>query len=183
MSRFLIASGAALALVLGSTAALAQENAPELARGLDAAKLTLEKAVTTAETASKGHALAAQTWMDGPNIAVKVLCISGETVFMVPIDHTGKAGEAKPATPEQEKAAKIVDAAGIHKAMTDNKIPLTKAIRAAEKESKGTATFSYASVRNGALNFHVVTVADGKAVHVTVNGKTGKATIGEKEPS
>ncbi|MBI4717622.1 MAG: hypothetical protein HY763_07445 [Planctomycetes bacterium] len=69
----------------------------DMQKKMEEGKVTLSSAITAAETACKGKAMAAVPHMDGGKVGVSVYCLAGEKLVVVEVDGTGKAGEAKDA--------------------------------------------------------------------------------------
>ncbi len=84
---------AALALVVIPVYAIADAaGAKALVAAMDAGKVTLASAITAAETASKGKAVAAIAEMQGDKLHVDVYVSAGDKLQRVEVDATGKAG-------------------------------------------------------------------------------------------
>ena len=62
----------------------------ELSKLLTDAKLTLAKAIETAEKESKGTAVKAHANKEGDMVRVDVICVAGDAVKWVEIDRAGK---------------------------------------------------------------------------------------------
>jgi hypothetical protein len=134
-------------------------------------KLTLAKAVETAEAASKGVAIGVQVKLEGKNGQVIVHCFVKDECMAVPVDiKTGKAEKASKATAAEEKDTHIGQPKDINKAIGDEKTTLAKAIDAAEK-SHGKAVSVATKLEGGKLDFAVRVVDGGKASTVTVDAK------------
>ena len=134
-------------------------------------KLTLAKAVETAEAASKGVAIGVQVKLDGKKGQVIVHCFVKDECMAVPVDiKTGKAEKASKATAAEEKDTHIGQPKDIAKAVGDAKTTLVKAIEAAEK-SHGKAVSVATKLEGTKLDFAVRVVDGGKATTVTVDAK------------
>ena len=69
----------------------------KMVTAMDAGKVTLAKAIESAEAASKGKALTAETRLAGDAVEFTVDCLVGDKIMEVKVDKAGKAGEMKEA--------------------------------------------------------------------------------------
>lgn len=145
------------------------DNAKDAAKALEGGKTNLSKVIEAAEAATKGKAVAVMATKKDANVVFAVHCAAEGKCKVAHVDGAGKAGEVKDGSADDCKgwadSTKMMDAA---------KMGLTKAVAAAEADTKGMAT-SASSDGNG---FMVAVVADGKVWNVTV-GKDGK--VGKKD--
>ena len=142
-------------------------------------KLTLAKAVETAEAASKGVAIGVQVKIDGKKGQVIVHCFVKDECMAVPVDiKTGKAEKASKATAAEEKDTHIGQPKDIAKALADDKTTLVKVVEAVEK-AHGDAVSVASKLEGTKLEFAVHVVKGGKASTVTVDAK-GNAVKGDE---
>lgn len=174
------------ALMLGLLARPAQAagKEDELLKEMDAAKLTLTKAVEAAETASKGKAIAAHARMEGKTGQVLVYCVVNAKCMEVPVEiKTGAAGKVTEATAKDEKAEHVTKAKEILAKLEGGKLTLAKVIEAAETNVKGKAISVKPVLEGDKLDLKVHVNADGKWENLTVDGKTGKVVKTEAAKS
>ena len=69
-------------------------SAKEMVTAMDAGKVTLGAAITAAETAAKGKAVAANCDMEGGKLDFDVYVLVGDKIMQVEVDATGKAGKS-----------------------------------------------------------------------------------------
>ena len=90
----LVAAGAGLVLMFAARPMFGAQhekaNPQELGKLLTDAKLTLAKAIETAEKESKGTAVKAYADKEGDMVRVDVTCVAGDAVKWVQIDRAGK---------------------------------------------------------------------------------------------
>lgn len=173
-----------LGLLLLPVPARAQDKKyDEVLKQMEAAKLTLKKAVEAAETVSKGKAVAAYTSMKGAKAELLVYCEVDGKSMEVPVDvKTGAAGKVAEATGKEEKGVYITRAKEIAKQLAEAKPALTliKLIEAAEKSSpKAEAVSIKPKLEGGRFDFTLHVKASGKWQDIVVDGKTGKVKSGE----
>jgi uncharacterized membrane protein YkoI len=142
----------------------------DVLKQMDAAKLTPASAVAAAEAHSKGKALGVMGAVKDNKLGITVHCVVDGKCKAVTVDNTGKATDVKDATSGCKGCADSL------KAMEGGKVTLASAIKAAEEHSKGKAIAAMAETAAGATNIMVACAVGDKAVIVTVDGKTGKAT-------
>lgn len=88
----LVAVGA-IALIAWPVLAITDAaGAKALVTAMDAGKVTLASAISAAETAAKGKAVAAIAEMEGGKLHVDVYVSAGDKLQRVEVDATGKAG-------------------------------------------------------------------------------------------
>ena len=168
-----LATFALLALPLQARAA----NDDEVLKDMEAAKMTLTKAVDTAEKASKGKAVAVHAKMEGKTGTIFVYCMVSGKNMEVPVEiKTGTAGKITEATAKNEKAEHVTKGADILKKLDDDKFTLNRAIEAAELSSKGKAISVKPKIDGDKLDLMVKCCAAEKWYNVTVDAKTGKVT-------
>jgi len=90
----LVAAGAGLVLMFAARPMFGAQhekvNPQELGKLLTDAKLTLAKAIETAEKESKGTAVTAYADKEGDMVRVDVICVTVDAVKWVEIDRAGK---------------------------------------------------------------------------------------------
>lgn len=156
----------------------------ELIKQMEAAKLTLTKAVDAAETASNGKAIAAHAKTVDKVGQVLVFCVVGGTCLEVPVDiKSGAAGNVTEATAKGEKSEHVTKAAEILKKLEEGKVTLAKAIETAETSTKGKALLARPVLEGDKLDLKVRVYADGKWQNATVDAKTGKVVKTEEARS
>jgi hypothetical protein len=173
---------AVLGLLLLPVQARAGDKDDEALKQMQAAKLTLKKAVETAETACKGKAVAAYAKVEGTKAELLVFCEVDGKCKEVPVDvKAGTAGEATDATAKEEKGAHVTKAKEIAKQLTDAKLTLVKLIDAAETSAnaKGKAVSIRPKAEGGRFDFTLRVKAGDKWQNVAVDGKTGTVKAGE----
>jgi hypothetical protein len=169
----------ALGLLLLPVAARAGEKDDEALKNLDAAKLTLTKAIQAAETESKGKAIAAHVKVEGAGGQVIVFCEVGGKCMEVPVDiKTGKAAKATEANAKDEKGDHLTKPAEIVKLLSAGNQTLAKIVEAAEASASATgkAISIKPKLSGDKLDYIVKVKAADKWENVTVDGKTGKVT-------
>lgn len=169
---------AALGLLARPATVLADKNA-DVAKAMDDAKLTLDKAVQAAETESKGKAVAAHAKLDGKDAAVVVHCLVGDKCMLVTVDQAGKAGKPVEATEKDEKDNQAAKAADVVKAFATDKTSLSAAVAEAEKECSATAVSAVSKLHGEKLTVDLQCVAAGKTTKCTFDAKTGKVKVHE----
>jgi len=172
---FVLVPTLVLALVALPARAFAAGKDEDALKAMKEAKLTLGKAIETAETASKGTAIAAHA---KSATELTVYTVVGEKLLAVPVTiKTGAAGKAVDANPGDVKASKPADVA---KTLTEAKQTLAKIVAEAEKDSKGEAVAAHPKVEGTKIEFNVTTYVSGKAHTVVVDAKTGKVASDKK---
>jgi hypothetical protein len=157
--------------LLASPVARAASHDEDALKQMQEHKLTLAKAVETAETACKGTAIGTHIKMSGKDAQLIVHCAVGDKCMLVPVDvKTGKAEKATEATPVEEKEDHTGKAKDITKALDTEKASVVSAITAVEK-SHGKATSVMSKLEGGKLEFAVRVVDNGKVSTVTVDAK------------
>jgi len=175
----LLTSAALLGLFSLPGRAVAGPHDEELLKQMDQAKLTLSKAIETAETAAKGKAIAvhARIPKDSKEGEVVVDCVVGDKCMQVPVAiATGKAGKITEANAAERKHEHIGKAKDVLKALEDSKATLAKTIATAEESSKAKALAVTPKLEAGKLDLVVYCHHGDKSYNVTVDAKTGKAT-------
>lgn len=148
----------------------------DLAKAIGDAKLDIKKVIANAEAADKGRAVAVWFKMADKQVEAIVHTAVGDKCMSVIVDHTGKAGEGKPADKQDEKHAHVGAAADIAKAMDSAKLTLASAIDAAAAHSKGTPICAVSELTKGELHVDVFCVVGEKVMECMVD-KSGK--VGE----
>jgi hypothetical protein len=169
----------ALGLLVLPVTARADGKDDEALKNLDAAKLTLTKAIQAAETESKGKAIAAHVKVEGTGGQVIVFCEVSGKCMEVPVDiKTGKAAKATEANAKEEHGDHISKPADIAKALTTGNQTLLKIVEAAETSASaaGKAISVKPKLTGDKFDYIVKVKASAKWEVVTVDGKTGKVT-------
>ncbi len=175
-------AGTAVLGVLFTTALVAagEHDPQKITKALDSHKLTLAKAIETAQASTKGRAIEARAWMKGNDLMVRVNCWADDKCMEVPIDaKTGKAGKA--AAMKDDKAHS--NGRELIRLMDSGNTALLKAIAAAEAESKGQALEARSLSNKNALTYTIRCATSEKCFDVTVDGKTGKVTKSREIPA
>lgn len=170
-----------LAVGLYATPGVARADDKQVLKALVDAKMTIAKAIDAAETFSKGKAVAAHVKLDARPPAVIVDCIVAEKCMEVPVEiKTGKAAKME-APGKERRDAYLTKGKEIVKLLESNKMTLAKALEAAEKAStNGKALSVQPKLVGDALDLVVRCYAGTKAMDITVDARTGKATVPEE---
>ncbi len=145
----------------------------EVAKQMEAGKVTAASMIAAAEAASKGKAVGMSCSLAGGKMAGSVNCVVGDKVQAVEIGADGKAGKTADAKGVTADALKAMDA---------GKMTAVKVIEAAEAHSKGKALAMVTSAAAGKASYEVYAMAGDKLQKVKVDD-AGKATGMEEAKS
>jgi hypothetical protein len=161
-------------------APIARAGDVDAAKAMDDAKLTLSKAVESAETLSQGKAIAVHVKVDAKTSEVIVDCLVKDVCKEVLVDiKTGKATKVNDTPAKERKDEHLAKAKDIGKLLDSAKMSLVKIIQTAETSSKAKALSVKPTLVGDQLDMVVHCFANGKSSNVTVDGKTGK--VGKTE--
>lgn len=145
----------------------------EVAKQMEAGKVTAASMIAAAEAASKGKAVGMSCSLAGGKMAGSVNCVVGDKVQAVEVGADGKAGKMEEAKGMSADAGKAMDA---------GKMTAAKVIEAAEAHSKGKALAMVTTAAGGKASYEVYALAGDKLQKVKVD-ETGKATAMEEAKS
>jgi len=150
---------------------------------LQDAKLTIDKAIKTAEEYCEGTAVSAHVKVSkygGSRVVVR--CLADDKCAEVHVGvKDGKALRKREITkPPKDAGDDILKTKDVVTMMEKAKVTLSKAIEAAEKHTKGTAIQAVPSVKEDKLQIVVCCKADDKWLNAFVDGETGKVTKTEE---
>jgi len=140
----------------------------EVAKQMDAGKITAASMIAAAEAHSKGKAVGMMCDLDKGKMDADVFCLVGDKVQAVEIGADGKAAK-------MEEAKDMKGMGDVTKSMDAAKLTMTKVVEAAEAHSKGKALAVVAKAAAGKASYECYCLAGDKLQNVKVDD-TGKAT-------